>query len=429
MVCVRRTTVLEAGTFLYLNCLMTQRPKDPTPMSTEYCAKFNAEYTDEKYQSFLRLLEERCGTPVQFRNSETPCFFPEALIEKMAEYGRELVGQIVGNREYLDFARGYIPAEYRVPNEAAAPLFVQADFGLDANLEPKLVEIQGFPSLYAYQPTLAQTYRDAYGIDPNLKVYLNRWDTETYNALVRKAIVGAHEAENVVLLEIEPQTQKTLPDFLLTEKYYGVRTVCVTAVKKRGNRLFYSHAGREIPIERIYNRVIVDELLRKKIVTGFDFRDDLEVEWAGHPNWYFLLSKAALPAFNHVSVPQTVLLNRLETLPANLDEWVLKPLFSFAGLGVTVSPTRAEVEAVRNSPDYILQRKVNFVPTVETPHGLTKVEIRVMYIWDEPHGSVPSCANLRAMTALIRMGRGKMMGVDHNRDMKWVGASAAFFLD
>ena len=191
-------------------------------MSTEYRAKFNAEYTEEKYRAFLRLLEERCGTPVPFRNSETPCFFPEALIEKMAEYGRELVGQIVGNTAYLDFARGYIPAEYRVPNEPAVPLFVQADFGLDANLEPKLVEIQGFPSLYAYQPTLAQTYRDAYGLDPNLKVYLNQWDTDTYNAHVRKAIVGAHEAENVVLLEIEPQTQKTLPEFLLTEKYYGV---------------------------------------------------------------------------------------------------------------------------------------------------------------------------------------------------------------
>ena len=203
----------------------------------------------------------------------------------------------------------------------------------------------------------------------------------------------------------------------------------MTEVKKRGNRLFYSHEGREIPIERIYNRVIVDELLRKRVATGFDFRDELEVEWAGHPNWYFLLSTVSLPAFDHVSVPQTVLLSEMETLPENLDEWVLKPLFSFAGLGVKINLNKTEVETARGSPDYVLQRKVDFVPTVETPHGATKVEIRVMYVWDEPQGSVPNLANCRAMTALLRMGRGKMMGVDHNRDMKWVGASAAFFLD
>jgi hypothetical protein len=390
-------------------------------------AQFNASYSDAKYVDFLRLLQQRTHTIVQFRNSETPCFFPRDLINKMAEYGRELTLQIVGNDSYLDFARNSIPPQYRVPNEAAAPLFVQADFGLDENLEPKLVEIQGFPSLYAYQPTLAQTYRDAYGIDPALDTYLNGLTTDTYNAAIRKALLGSHDPENVVLLEIDPSNQKTLPDFLLTYDYYGVWSVDIREVKKRGNQLFYDRRGREIPIKRIYNRVIVDELLRKNIEFNFDFRDELDVEWAGHPNWYFLLSKLSLPVFRHISVPETIPLQELQTLPDNLNEWVLKPLFSFAGLGVVVSPTREEVQAVLGSPDYILQRKVNFVPTVETPHGATKVEIRIMYLWDEPQNASPNADNLRAMTALIRMGRGKMMGVDHNRDMKWVGASAAFF--
>ena len=35
-------------------------------------------------------------------------------------------------------------------------MFVQADFGLDQELRPPLVEIQGFPTLYAYQPLLAE---------------------------------------------------------------------------------------------------------------------------------------------------------------------------------------------------------------------------------------------------------------------------------
>lgn len=395
-------------------------------MIPELRRAFNAGYTEGKYQRFLERLDAGCGTSVEFRNSETPCFFPNSLLTQLATYGEELIQQLMGSPDYLAAAERTVPDAYRVPTrqtgEDTRPLFVQVDFGLDREGQPKLVEIQGFPSLYAYQPFLAQTYRDAYGLDPNLRSFLGDLSDESYLALLRRAIVADHAPENVVLLEIEPQKQKTLCDFLLTERLLGVRAVCLTAVEfeKEGNKLFYRHEGRRIPIERIYNRVIVEELMRKGIVPPFDLRDELDVTWAGHPNWYFKISKFSLPYLNHVSVPHTWFLDKMDSIPNDLENYVLKPLYSFAGQGVIVGPTSEEVTAARHSPnasEMILQERIDFHPTIETPYGPTKTELRVMYIWLD---------TLQPVTVLARMGRGKMMGVDYNRGLRWVGASAAF---
>ncbi|PYT18517.1 MAG: hypothetical protein DMG59_03985 [Acidobacteria bacterium] len=371
-------------------------------MVPELRKRFNATFTPDKYRRFLSLLDAGCGTPVKFRNCETPCFLPGALFQKMERYGVELICQLM-TPDYLARSEQTIPAAYRVPNEDARPLFIQVDFGLTAGLEPKLVEIQAFPSLYAYQPFLQQTYREAYELDVT--------PGPSFEALFRRAVLGRHAPENVVLLEIDPKNQKTLPDFLLTEKMLGVKTVCITQVEKRGNRLF--HCG--VPIKRIYNRVIVDEMVRKGVKPAFDFRDHLEVEWAGNPNWYFRISKFSIPFLKHVSVPRTHFLS--EGAPDDLENWVLKPLYSFAGLGVVVGPTPADIAQIGDPSQYILQERVDFAPLIETPKGGTKAEIRIMYLWVD---------ELRAVATIVRMGRGKMMGVDHNRDLEWVGASAAF---
>jgi hypothetical protein len=361
--------------------------------------------------------------PPLFRHNETPVFLPLRLVERMERAGREMVEQLLGNAAYLEAARARIPAHYRVPQEAPSPLFVQADFGLVRDeagaLHPQLVEIQGFPSLYAYQPVLAETYRDAYGLDPTL-IYLPGGQTrESYFAKLREAICGRTDPAQTVLLEIDPENQKTRVDFVLTEKECGVRTVDVRAVRKRGNRLAYSHEGRELEIRRIYNRVIVDELERRGEEIPFGWTDDLDVEWAGHPNWFFLLSKYSLPWMKHECVPETWFLDEAPAVE-DLDDWVLKPLFSFAGLGVVVGPTREQLEAVPDGRrhDYILQRRMRFANTVDTPHGLTQIEIRIMYI--ERSG------RLEMVNVILRSGRGRMMGVDHNKGLSWVGASAAF---
>ena len=398
--------------------------------------QFNDGFTPEKYQAFLRRIDEACGTHVEFRLSETPCFFPKALLERMAEDGKELIRQLVENPEYIARSNGSIPEEFRVPNEPAHPMFVQVDFGLvrDAKgeLQPKLVELQAFPSLYAYQVTLAQNYIDMYGLrgagsrasadgGPELNYFLGGLDDRTYRELLRSAIVGDQDPENVILMEIHPQHQKTLPDFLLTEKMLGVRTVDIEAIKKQGRQLYYERKGGRVAIRRIYNRAIVDELQRKEVSLGFDWRDDLDVEWAGHPNWYFRISKFSIPYLRHESVPKTWFLDKLERVPDDLQNYALKPLYSFAGLGVVIAPKKEDIDAipVEKRAEYILQERLHFEPVIATPFGGTKAEVRVMYVWLE---------KLTAVLTIIRMGRGLMMGVDHNKDMEWVGASAGLWV-
>jgi hypothetical protein len=385
--------------------------------------QFNANFTPEKYQRLLKLLEERCGTPVKFRVCETPVFLPKPLLEQMCEYGKELIQQLNGI-EYRKASYDAIPAEFRVPRETAHPLFVQVDFGLvrdqSGQLQPKLVELQGFPSLYAYQPMLSQACGEVFGLDPNLPYLLGGLDWESYKKLLRRAILGDHDPANVILMEIDPLHQKTLPDFLLTEKLLGVKTVAITDVRKVGKFLFYENNGKRVPILRIYNRAIVDEMVRKGLKTSFQLTDDIEVEWAGHPNWYFRMSKFSLPYLRHVSVPKTWFLDRVERIPTDLENYVVKPLFSFAGLGVIVNLSAQDLAAIpkEKRSQYILQQRMHFEPAVETPFGGAKAEVRIMYIWlDE----------LQPVMTIIRMGRGLMMGVDHNRNLEWVGSAAGFY--
>jgi hypothetical protein len=400
--------------------------------------QFNASFAPDKYRAFLRRIDDACGTHVSFRLAETPCFFPKSLLDRMAANGKELIRQLVDNAEYRAKSDEAVPAEFKVPNEPAHPMFVQVDFGLvrDAHgvLQPKLVELQAFPSLYAYQVALAQAYLEVYGLQrqtsgigprtsasSELKYFLGGLDAASYRELLRKAIVAGHDPENVILMEIHPQEQKTLPDFLLTEKMLGIRTVDITLIKRDGSHLYYEREGKRVPIQRIYNRAIVDELQRTGVKMEFDWRDDLEVEWAGHPNWYFRISKFSIPYLKHESVPKTWFLDRLDEIPADLENYALKPLYSFAGLGVVIGPKKEDIAAIpaEKRPHYILQERMHFEPVIETPFGGTKAEVRVMYVWLE---------ELTAVLTIIRMGRGLMMGVDHNKNMEWVGASAGLYV-
>jgi len=388
----------------------------------ELRADFNRRWTAAAYAEFLTKMDAEAGTKIGFRCSETPVFLPNDLLAQMVRYGQELYGQLADNAAYRTAAEATIPAEFRVPGSAEHPLFVQADFGLirlaDGTLAPRLVEIQGFPSIYALQALMAHKYQDAFTLRNDLTPYLGGLDEASYFALLGKAILNGHAPEEVILLEIDPFHQKTAGDFLVTRERLGIKIACIRDVKKQGSKLFFE--GK--PVKRIYNRVIVDELVRKDVQGGFDFRDDVDVEWASHPNWFFLLSKFSLPWFRHECVPETKFLSDVEKLPENLSDYVLKPLYSFAGLGVNIGPTREDIAAIPSEKrgEFILQRKMDFVATIETPSGMTKTEVRVMYIWDEGH--------LRPVNTVVRSGRGKMMGVDFNKNLDWVGATAGFHI-
>jgi len=388
--------------------------------------EFNRNYTPEKYRQFLEALDKACGTHIGFRVSETPCFVPKSLLDQMAQYGRELVSQLVDNPEYLRASDLSVPPQYNVPNESPRPMFVQVDFGLvrDASgeLQPKLVELQAFPSLYGYQQLSAQQYIASYDLPRNLGVFLSGHDRHSYWKLMRELIVAGHDPENVILMEIDPEHQKTLPDFLVMQRELGIAIVDILSLKKRGAKLFYAKDGREIEVRRIYNRCIVDELERKGATLPFDLRDELDVEWAGHPNWYFRISKFSIPHLSHRCVPKTVFLDQVRAVPHDNQNYLLKPLYSFAGVGIKFAPTQADIDAIppNQQHNYILQERVYFEPVIETPFGSTKAEVRIMYIWlDE----------LLPVMTIIRMGRGLMMGVDHNKNMEWVGSSAGFYLE
>lgn len=383
---------------------------------------FNRRFTAARYQNFLKMLDEAAGAKVEFRVCETPVFMPEAVRLNFQQAALELMQQ-VSQPAYLAASLAAVPAAFRVPHDDEHPLFLAIDFAItqddNGRMQPKLIELQGFPSLYAYQLVLCQTFMRAYELG-ELRYLLDDLSEAEYLRMFRTALLAGHDPENVILMEIEPEQQKTAVDFVCTERFTGVKAVCITQVKKRGRRLFYTASGREIPIHRIYNRVIIDEFVKKGLPIAFDFRDDLEVEWAGHPNWYFRISKFSLPYLDHPAVPRTFFLHTLERYPEPLSHYVLKPLFSFAGSGVVIDLSRDQLDAIPAAErrNYILQEKISYAPVIQTPNEPAKAEIRMMLIWhDQP----------RLVNWLARLSKGKMMGVDYNKNKDWIGSSGCLY--
>jgi len=385
-------------------------------------SEFNADFTPEKYGALLRCVNETEKWPADFRISETPIFLTDDFTEEVTRAAKEIV-DLVRTPEFGRHAQSAIPEGLEVPDESAHPNFLVIDFGIcaeDNRLMPRLIELQAFPSLFGLQLLILGCMRKAYPAIPrNWTSSFGGIKDEAYIELLRRTILADANPENVILLEIEPEKQKTRIDFACTETLLGVRPVCLTKIKKRGRQLFYQRDGREVRIERIYNRVIFDELLRRPdIDLPFRFQDDVDVVWVGHPNWYFRISKHSLP---FLKTEHTSPAFFADEFPGNekIDNYVLKPLYSFAGLGVDMEPTREKLSALKNPREWILQKKVNyvsFVPTVDGPKS--KAEIRMMFVW--PENGEPVLVN-----NLVRMSQGKMMGVDFNKEKTWVGSSIA----
>jgi hypothetical protein len=391
-------------------------------MDPELRARFNADFSSDKYEALLRCVNETEKWPADFRVSETPIFLTESFTEEITEAATTIVER-VRTPEFGRHAADAIPAGLEVPNETAHPNFFVVDFGVcevEGRLTPRLIELQAFPSLYAFQLFFLGCLRKAYPAIPrNWTSSFGGLKDEAYLELLRSVIVGNSNPENVILLEIEPEKQKTRIDFACTETLLGVRPVCLTKIRKRGSQLFYDRDGREIRIERIYNRVIFDELIRRPdLETAFRFQEELEVKWVGHPNWYFRISKHSLPFLKTRHTAPAFFADEFPQGEA-LDDYVLKPLYSFAGLGVDMEPTPEKLAALEKPHEWILQKKVTyaeFVPTVDG--GRSKAEIRMMFIW--PDGKEPVLVN-----NLVRMSQGKMMGVDFNKEKTWVGSNIA----
>jgi len=391
-------------------------------MIPEIRKKFNADFSEKVYQEYLDDLNSVLKYPTDFRVCETPLFLTKDLTSEIIKACDEIVMQL-NQQDFLNRSEEAIPAHLKVPNDFEHPPFLQIDFAITKNGEifwPKLIELQAFPSLYGYQVFLSDAIKKHFDIPVGFQNYFSGLNKSSYQTLLTKCIVGKHDPENVILLEIDPEKQKTRIDFAATEELTGITTVCLSKIKKFGKKLYYSKHGKDVEIKRIYNRVIFDELERKKMNFDFDFKDEIDAEWAGHPNWFFKISKYSLPMLKGNYVPECYFLNEIEKYPENLNDFVLKPLFSFAGLGVDVEVTKEKLEAIENRSNYILQQKVDYAPLIDTPDGFSKVEIRMMFLWPDKNEK-PLLVN-----NLIRTSKGKMMGVDFNKNKTWIGSSIAY---
>jgi hypothetical protein len=382
--------------------------------------KYNKKFRQEKFDRFIDDMNKITGNRLDFKVSETPLFLDEELTLELIKAGDEIL-KTIQSKEFINNSTKALPQELIVPNEDEHPIFLQIDFGIasdqNGKLIPQLIELQGFPSLYAYQAFLEKKVREHFEIPENLTAYYNNLNYDSYVELFKETLLGDCDPENVILLEIEPERQKTRIDFFLTEHYIGIKTVCVTEILKRGKKLFYKKGADEIQIKRIYNRVIFDELLRKDLNLNFSFSDDLDITWVGHPNWFYKISKFSLPQIKSRYSPDCYYLSDLQSYPEDLENYVLKPLFSFAGSGVIIDINKETLDTITDKSNYILQKKVNYIPLIQTPEGKAKAEIRMMYIWNDK----PMLVN-----NLLRTSKGKMMGVDFNKNQTWIGSNTIF---
>lgn len=391
-------------------------------MITKLREQFNAQFSEVRYQAFLDELNSILKYPTDFRVCETPLFLSDDFNDELLKACDDIVSQLI-TEDFKKNSVNAIPKHLIVPNDTDHPVFLSLDFAITKDNEkfvPKLIELQGFPTLYGYQYFLNRMVKKYFDIPDLFTPYYSGLDEDEYVDLLEKIILANEDPENVILLEIEPHKQKTRIDFAAMEKLIGIPEVCVTDLIKKGRKLFYKKNGNEIEIKRIYNRVIFDELERKQIESSFSFLDEADVHWVGHPNWFFRISKFSLPQLKGKYVPECYYLNQLEKYPDDLSQFVLKPLFSFAGLGVDVDVSKDKLDKITDRENYILQQKVEYAPVIKTPDDYSKVEIRMMYLWEEGAKKPELVMNL------IRTSKGKMMGVDFNKNKTWVGSSLAY---
>ena len=386
---------------------------------------FNAAFSPTRYQEMLADIERQLPGQLDFRVAETPVFVPALLRDKLIAAGETIIKAIT-QPNFKELTDASIPSHQRVPGNEGRPEFLTFDFAVcrnsDGELEPQLIEMQGFPSLYAFQSWLPGEFSKFYPIADSVTSFLAVPDFQTYQEHMRQLILADQPTENVILLELFPEKQKTRIDFVLSKELWGIDAVCLTKIKKKGRHLFYEKDGRLIQITRIYNRIIFDELARHPALNSeFILTDDVDVTWVGHPNWFFRISKYTLPLLHGPFVPPSYYLHELTTYPTDLSNYVLKPLFSFAGAGVRLHITAADLDALPDKHNYLLQRKVVYEPVVQSPDGLVKCEIRLLYIW--PTGA----EHPELLTGLSRLSRGEMIGVDFNKDKDWVGGTCPLF--
>lgn len=386
---------------------------------------FNNNFTGEKYRQLLERLNNSTEAKIEFRVAETPVFLTNDFRNKLIEAGDDII-QTILRPGFKKLTERAIPDKWRIPNENDHPHFIALDFGVckdkDGNIVPKLIELQGFPSLFGFQLFLGEAYQKLFHIPDEWSIYFNGLANSSYIGLLKETILGPYSPAEVVLMDVNAPEQKTAVDFYCTEQLIGTPVLSLSDLKQDGNRLYYIVNGKKQYIKRIYNRLIFDEIENDPDVfkTNVDIRQPLDVEWVAHPNWFYRISKFTMPYLQGDYVPKTRFLHQVGQIPVDLENYVLKPLFSFAGQGVIIDVKPEDIGAIKHPENWILQEKVDYEPVVQAPDGGVKVEIRLLYLWPDGNAKPTLAINL------ARLSKGKMIGVRYNKDFDWVGGTVAF---
>ena len=390
---------------------------------------YNAQFNPTLYNQYCASFEEIHPNAIEFRLAETPIFVDKNFKEKMLSTCEYIVDEIL-KKNFTLHTNAALPPDFIGLNEKKHPECMVFDFGVCGDemgeICPQLIEMQGFPSLFAFQVLQDKMCKKYMDIPENYTAYFNNLDENSYILALKNMILGNLNPENVVLLELYPHKQKTRVDFYCTKDYVGINLVCLTEIIIEGNALFYMHpsTNKKTAIYKIYNRIILDELNIQStnlLQKALEIFKNNEIDFIPHPNWFYRISKFTLPFLKHPYIPQTQFLDKVENIPADLENYVLKPLFSFAGQGVIIHVKKADIDNIKNKSEWILQKKVNYLPIIKTPDIPAKVEIRVFYFWQKN--------DLRPMATsnLVRLSKGDMIGVRYNKDKEWVGGSIAYF--
>jgi hypothetical protein len=396
-------------------------------MITDIRKRYNDEFSEELYQEFLDDINSEFNYKITFRVAESPVFFPKSFRLKLEQAGDDIIKTLL-RRDFKELSGPAIPERWNVPGEDAHTTFLALDFAvcLDENgeLDPQLIELQGFPSLFAFQDYIQSKYKEYFYCPEGYEAFFHGVKSSQYRKRLKNLLLNGHSPENVILLEVEPEKQSTSIDFVVTEKISGVKALCISKVIREGRKLFYMKNDVKTPIHRIYNRVIVDEFSqRSDLKCQFNLTEEVDVEWAGHPNWFFRVSKFIMPYLESKNVPWCSYLSDVKEIPTDLENYVLKPLFSFSGTGVKFHVTKEDIDAIplEERKSFMLQKKVKYEPVLQAPDGKIKVEVRLLYFWEQENEKPELLVNL------CRLSRGEMIGVKYNKDKTWVGGNVCFF--
>ncbi len=396
--------------------------------------QFNSSFTQERYEKYLSFIEHSVPDSIHFRIAETPIFVGIDLTKKLLEAGDTICTEIL-DPDFNKLTEYSIPENVKTPNEPSHPDCLVMDFAIAVdhhnNIVPKLIELQGFPSLFGFEVLQNDAIQSVFTIPQNYSCFLNGYTKASYIKHLEIMIKGTRN-KHTVLLELLPHQQKTRVDFYYTDILISLPIVCITELILEGQSLYYNRDGIKHKIERIYNRVVMDEL--EKQIPSIQAKGALiklatDLEWVTHPHHFFRISKYCIPFLKHESVPSTQFLHifnqgvlkNTSKLPEDLSDYVIKPLFSFAGQGVIIDIQNGDIDNIKDPENWIIQEKVKYAPIIETPTGNAKAEIRLFYFWDIVKEKYIAVNNL------TRLSKGKMIGVNYNQTATWVGGSLAYF--